>query len=83
VKIYNLLSLSGSPSCSKTFFKADKCQMKWNSLGTQVLVLTSTDVDKSNKNYYGETNLYLLSAAGNFDCRVTLGEPTDGTDGLC
>lgn len=72
VKVYNLAALSASPTCSKTFFKADKCSIKWNNLGTQVLVLTSTDVDKSNKNYYGETNLYLLSAAGNFDCRVTL-----------
>ncbi|KIO20385.1 hypothetical protein M407DRAFT_29964 [Tulasnella calospora MUT 4182] len=72
VKVYNLSALSASPTCSKTFFKADKCSIKWNNLGTQVLVLTSTDVDKSNKNYYGETNLYLLSAAGNFDCRVTL-----------
>ncbi|KAG9016368.1 hypothetical protein FRB90_003118 [Tulasnella sp. 427] len=72
VKVYNLAALSAPPTCSKTFFKADKCTIKWNNLGTQVLVLTSTDVDKSNKNYYGETNLYLLSAAGNFDCRVTL-----------
>ncbi|KAG8915822.1 hypothetical protein FRC00_012693 [Tulasnella sp. 408] len=63
VKVYNLSALSAAPTCSKTFFKADKCSIKWNSLGTQVLVLTSTDVDKSNKNYYGETNLYLLSAA--------------------
>jgi translation initiation factor 2A len=29
-------------------------------------------VDNSNKSYYGETGMYLLSAAGNFDCRVTL-----------
>ncbi|KAG8906244.1 hypothetical protein FRB99_007306 [Tulasnella sp. 403] len=72
VKIYSLLALSAPPTCSKSFFKADKCVMKWNNLGTQILVLTSTDVDKSNKNYYGETNLYLLSSAGNFDCRVTL-----------
>ncbi|KAG8963572.1 hypothetical protein FRC03_002827 [Tulasnella sp. 419] len=71
VKIYGLINLT-SPTCQKTFFKADKCTMKWNNLGTQVLVLTSTDVDKSNKSYYGETNLYLLTAAGTFDCRVTL-----------
>ena len=46
--------------------------MKWNTLGTQLLLLTQKDVDDSNKNYYGETMMYLLSAAGNFDCRVTL-----------
>ncbi|KIY51856.1 translation initiation factor eIF-2A [Fistulina hepatica ATCC 64428] len=72
VRIYNLLSLSAPPSCQKTFYKADCATIKWNTLGTQVLVLTQTDVDKTNKSYYGETGLYLLSATGNFDCRVTL-----------
>ncbi|RDX47423.1 translation initiation factor eIF-2A [Lentinus brumalis] len=73
VKIYSLASLAGLPTCQKTFFKAQSSQIKWNTLGTQVLVLTQTDVDQANKSYYGETGgLYLLSAAGNFDCRVTL-----------
>ncbi|KAG6849912.1 hypothetical protein H0H93_003780 [Arthromyces matolae] len=60
------------PTCQKSFFKADRAQMKWNTIGTQVLVLTQTEVDNTNKSYYGETGLYLLNAAGNFDCRVTL-----------
>lgn len=47
-------------------------QLKWNSLGTALLVLAQTDVDKSNKSYYGETNLYLLSSNGSVDARVTL-----------
>ncbi|KAH9915267.1 translation initiation factor eIF-2A [Epithele typhae] len=73
VKVYSLLALSAQPTCQKTFFKAQRGQVKWNTLGTQVLVLTQTDVDQANKSYYGETGgLYLLSAAGNFDCRVTL-----------
>ncbi|RPD55709.1 translation initiation factor eIF-2A [Lentinus tigrinus ALCF2SS1-7] len=73
VKIYSLTSLAGIPTCQKTFFKAQRSQIKWNTLGTQVLILTQTDVDQANKSYYGETGgLYLLSAAGNFDCRVTL-----------
>ena len=72
VKIYGLSTLNSPPTCQKAFFKADRAQMKWNILGTQVLVLTQTEVDNSNKSYYGETGLYLLSAAGNFDCRVTL-----------
>ncbi|KIJ32447.1 hypothetical protein M422DRAFT_213804 [Sphaerobolus stellatus SS14] len=72
VRIHSLLALSSPPTSQKTFFKADRAQIKWNALGTQVLVLTQTDVDKTNKSYYGETMLYLLSAAGNFDCRVTL-----------
>ncbi|KAG5640917.1 hypothetical protein DXG03_006629 [Asterophora parasitica] len=72
IKIYGLLTLSGAPTCQKSFFKADRAQIKWNTLGTQVLLLTQTEVDNSNKSYYGETGMYLLSAAGNFDCRVTL-----------
>lgn len=35
-------------------------------------MLAQTDVDKSNKSYYGETNLYLLSSNGSVDARVTL-----------
>ncbi|KAH7090849.1 translation initiation factor eIF-2A [Auriculariales sp. MPI-PUGE-AT-0066] len=72
VKVYSLTSLDGNPTVQKSFFKADKATIKWNALGTQVLILTQAEVDKTNKNYYGETGLYLLSAAGNFDARVTL-----------
>lgn len=78
VKVFNLMTLSSSPANprptgQKTFFKADKVNMKWNAAGTMLLVVTQTDVDKTNKNYYGETNMYLMSAAGGFDCRVALG----------
>ncbi len=48
--------------------------MKWNGSGSAVIVLAQTEVDKTGKSYYGETNLYLLSASGGFDCRVDLGE---------
>lgn len=75
VKIYPLLNLANSaPVSQKTFFKADKVQMKWNKSGTSLLFLTQTDVDKTGKSYYGETNLYMLSANGTFDCRVSLGQ---------
>jgi len=73
VKIYRLSTLSAPPTCQKTFYKADRSQIKWNTLGTQALVLTQTEVDNSGKSYYGETGgFYLLSAAGNFDCRIPL-----------
>lgn len=72
VRIHSLLTPASPPSSQKTFFKAEKASIKWNALGTQVLVLTHTDVDATNKSYYGQTGLYLLSAAGNFDCRVQL-----------
>lgn len=66
VLIYNIPSF-GQPVCQKTFFKAEKCQLKWNALGTALLALASTDHDTSNKSYYGETNLYLLGIAGSYE----------------
>jgi len=72
VRIYGLAALAGAATCQKTFYKADKATFKWNAAGTHVLLLTQTDVDKSNKSYYGETNMYFLSAKGDFECRVTL-----------
>ncbi|RYP04537.1 hypothetical protein DL764_004399 [Monosporascus ibericus] len=71
VKVYNVPQFN-TPISQKTFFKGDKVQLKWNSLGTSLLVLAQTDVDKSNKSYYGETTLYLLSSNGSVDARVTL-----------
>lgn len=66
------MPLFNSPVSQKTFFKGDKVQLKWNALGTTLIVLAQTDVDKSNKSYYGETTLYLLNSNGAFDARITL-----------
>ncbi|KAI1331531.1 translation initiation factor eIF-2A [Xylariaceae sp. FL0255] len=71
VKVFNVPQFT-APISQKTFFKGDKVQLKWNSLGTSLIVLAQTDVDKSNKSYYGETTLYLLSANGSLDTRITL-----------
>ncbi|KAI5863709.1 translation initiation factor eIF-2A [Durotheca rogersii] len=71
VKVFNVPQFT-TPISQKTFFKGDKVQLKWNSLGTSLVVLAQTDVDKSNKSYYGETNLYLLSANGSLDARIAL-----------
>lgn len=46
--------------------------MKWNSSGTSLLFLSSTDHDKTGKSYYGETNLYLLTPALQYVAQVTL-----------
>lgn len=72
VKVF-VLPQFDTPVSQKTFFKGDKVQLKWNQLGTSVIVLATTDVDKSNRSYYGETNMYILSADGGFDARITLG----------
>ena len=50
--------------------------MKWNNEGTSLIVLAQTEVDKTNKSYYGETNMYILSSNGGFDSRVQLGKST-------
>ncbi|KEY67964.1 hypothetical protein S7711_02169 [Stachybotrys chartarum IBT 7711] len=71
VQVYNV-PFFNKPISQKTFFKGDKVQFKWNKQGSSILVLAQTDVDKSNKSYYGETTLYLLSTSGTFDARVSL-----------
>ncbi len=75
IRVLPLLTLStGNHTAQKTFFKADRVHVKWNANGTMLLCMTHTDVDKSNKSYYGETGMYLISAAGNYDARIVLGE---------
>lgn len=71
VRVYQIPNFR-QPVSQKTFFKAETAQMKWNKLGTALLVLGSTEVDKSGKSYYGETNLYLLGIAGSYDSRIQL-----------
>lgn len=71
VKVFQVPQFN-SPVSQKTFYKGDKVQLKWNDLGTSLIVLAQTEVDKSNKSYYGETNMYILSANGSFDSRVQL-----------
>ena len=55
MRVYSITNFNNTLA-HKTFFKADKIQMKWNALGTSLLVLTQTDVDKTNKSYYGGKN---------------------------
>lgn len=74
VKVYAVPEFAGNPVSQKTFFKGDKVTFKWNSPGSSLIVLAQTDVDKSNKSYYGETTMHILSANGGFDSRIQLGE---------
>jgi len=74
VKVFQVPQFN-SPVSQKTFYKADKVQLKWNELGTSVIVLAQTEVDKTNKSYYGETNMFILSANGGFESRIQLGKP--------
>lgn len=71
IKVYSLPNLK-KPSSQKQFFKGETCKLKWNDLGTSILALVSTDVDTTNKSYYGESTLYLLGISGAFDQRINL-----------
>jgi translation initiation factor 2A len=76
IRIYSIATLNEEiiPNhlAQKTFFKADRCQFRWSPNGRNLLALISTEVDKTGKSYYGESNLYFLAADGKFDCRVDL-----------
>ncbi|KAL5621668.1 hypothetical protein BROUX41_006568 [Berkeleyomyces rouxiae] len=71
VKVYNI-PMFNSPVSQKTFFKGDKVKLSWNKNGSSILVLAQTEVDKTNKSYYGESTLYLLSSTGGYEGRVAL-----------
>uniref|UniRef100_A0A7I4YXW6 Eukaryotic translation initiation factor 2A n=1 Tax=Haemonchus contortus TaxID=6289 RepID=A0A7I4YXW6_HAECO len=61
-----------SAVAAKNFFKTEKAVMQWNSRGTAVLVLASTDVDSSNQSYYGEQHVYLLNVNSGDSFKVLL-----------
>lgn len=71
IKVFSLLNLKSTVS-EKQFFKGESCIFKWNSLGTSLLALVTTDVDASNKSYYGESQLYLLDISGLFVQKINL-----------
>lgn len=75
IKVYSLPNVK-NPVSQKQFFKGESCTFKWNALGTSLLALVSTDVDSTNKSYYGETQLYLLDISGSFDQKIHL--PKEG-----
>ncbi|KAK9486158.1 eukaryotic translation initiation factor eIF2A-domain-containing protein [Lipomyces starkeyi] len=71
VDVYNAPNFA-RPLSTKSLFKAERVVLKWNNLGTSLLVLTMTEVDQTGKSYYGESTLHLRGIAGNFDSRITL-----------
>jgi len=65
---------SAPPLARRSFFKCSEVKLMWNSPGTAVLVLATTDVDKSNQSYYGESNLHFLAGDGSHEGGVPLGK---------
>jgi translation initiation factor 2A len=66
VRMYQYPRLEGAGSivASRSFYRADEVKFSWNRKGTAVLVVTTTDVDKTGASYYGEQGLLYLSARG-------------------
>ncbi|XP_028587121.1 eukaryotic translation initiation factor 2A [Podarcis muralis] len=66
VRLYQYPNFGGPQSAlaNKSFFKADKVTMLWNSKATAVLVIASTEVDKTGASYYGEQNLHYIATNG-------------------
>lgn len=52
------------PVAQKSFFQADNVNMMWNSKGTGLLLLTSTDVDTTGVSYYGKQALHFINTKG-------------------
>ncbi|XP_010222387.1 PREDICTED: eukaryotic translation initiation factor 2A [Tinamus guttatus] len=66
VRLYQYPNFGGPHSAlaNKSFFKADKVTMLWNKKATAVLVIASTEVDKSGASYYGEQTLHYIATNG-------------------
>ena len=56
----------------KSFFRVNEVDLMWSPDGTAVLILGSSEVDATNKWYYGESCLHYLKADGSFEGAVPL-----------
>uniref|UniRef100_A0A6I8NU95 Eukaryotic translation initiation factor 2A n=1 Tax=Ornithorhynchus anatinus TaxID=9258 RepID=A0A6I8NU95_ORNAN len=66
VRLYQYPNFGGPHAAlaNKSFFKADKVTMLWNKKATAVLVIASTEVDKTGASYYGEQTLHYIATNG-------------------
>ncbi len=60
------------PVARRSFFKSNTAQLTWNKGSTGVLVLATSDVDKTNQSYYGESRLHFLTSDGQHEGAVPL-----------
>eukprot|EP00698_Gefionella_okellyi_P015122 TRINITY_DN4245_c0_g1_i1.p1 TRINITY_DN4245_c0_g1~~TRINITY_DN4245_c0_g1_i1.p1 ORF type:complete len:537 (-),score=102.41 TRINITY_DN4245_c0_g1_i1:161-1771(-) len=61
-----------NPRATKSFFKAQRVELRWNSLGTSLVIVTHTEVDTTGKSYFGETGIHYMQADGKFECNLPL-----------
>ncbi|XP_017042373.1 eukaryotic translation initiation factor 2A [Drosophila ficusphila] len=67
---YPALGQNQTVAC-KSFFQADRVEMLWNKRGSGLLLLTSTEVDKSGASYYGNQAVHFMATKGD-TCSVPL-----------
>ena len=60
------------PTARKSFFRVSEVDLMWSPTGNAVLIMGSSEVDATNKSYYGETALHYLKADGSFEGQVPL-----------
>eukprot|EP01104_Vermistella_antarctica_P005946 TRINITY_DN16691_c0_g1_i1.p1 TRINITY_DN16691_c0_g1~~TRINITY_DN16691_c0_g1_i1.p1 ORF type:complete len:611 (-),score=160.63 TRINITY_DN16691_c0_g1_i1:98-1930(-) len=71
LKVYQYPALD-TVLATKSFFNADSCNVLWNPSGTHAIVETNCEVDKTGQSYYGQTNVFLVSADGKINEKVDL-----------
>lgn len=76
VQIYRYPNFK-KPTCFISFASEGRneevdIEMKWNRIGSALLVHTTASTDRQNENYYGKSQVYFLRANGHFTCQVTL-----------
>jgi translation initiation factor 2A len=64
VRIYEYPKFDGQALANKSFYKADNVAFLWSPKGEQVLLICTTDVDKSGKSYYGEQLIHFMDVRG-------------------
>eukprot|EP00898_Chlorokybus_atmophyticus_P004044 jgi/Chlat1/4640/Chrsp3S05596 len=69
---YSAISDDAQPVARRSFFRVSSVRFLWNATATAVLVHASSDVDKTNQSYYGESHLHFLRSDGKNDCAVPL-----------
>jgi translation initiation factor 2A len=57
----------------RRFWKADTVKLQWSPRGNALLCTTTTEMDTTNKSYYGEQQLHLVLTTG-LSYSVNLGE---------
>ncbi len=74
--LYRHPDQGGEQILHRSTFRADSVTFKWNSRGSSLLALISTNVDTSGKSYYGESEVYFMTRNGTVNKRVDL--PQEG-----